>query len=328
LNSAKRPAVAAGLGVLSAGLIAATAFAQHERSAGNPFTGAKFYVDRDSDAFRAVRDLDDRGRHDDARLIEKIAGHSSATWFGGWSRGHGSVYADVKARVAEITANGSLPVLVAYNIPHRDCGQYSAGGAKSAAAYVSWVRSLKRGIARHRAVVILEPDALAGFDCLSPARRRQRIALLRTAIRTLASASISVYVDAGNESWHSPRTIAKRLRQAGIGRARGFALNVSNYYFSRDEQAYGHRVSALVGGKPFVVDTSRNGRGPAPGQAWCNPPGRGLGQPATADTGDSVVDAYLWVKLPGESDGTCRGGPRAGEWWLEYALGLARRASF
>lgn len=314
--------------LLIAGLIATAAFARTDRSVGNPFAKAKFFVDPDSNAYRAVRDLDNRGRHDDARLVEKIASHSTATWFGGWSLGHGSFYADVKARVGEIAADGSLPVLVAYNIPHRDCGQYSAGGAKSPAAYVSWVRSLKRGIGRHRAVVILEPDALAGLDCLSPARRRQRFALLRTAVRTLASApAISVYIDAGNESWHSPRTIAKRLREVGIGRARGFALNISNFYFTRDERAYGHRVSALVRGKPFVIDTSRNGRGPAPG-VWCNPPGRGLGQPATADTGDSLVDAYLWVKLPGESDGTCRGGPSAGKWWLQYALGLATRAEF
>jgi endoglucanase len=315
--------------LLVAGLIATNALAHHDRGAANPFSGAKFFVDRGSNAYRAVRDLDEQGRHEDARLVEKIAGHSSATWLGGWTGGHSTFYAFVKARVAEIAADGSLPVLVAYNIPHRDCGQYSAGGARSAAAYVSWLRSLKRGIGKHRAAVILEPDALAGLDCLSPTRRRQRIALLRTAVRLLTSTpSVSVYIDAGNESWLSPRKIAGRLREVGIGRARGFALNVSNFYLTRDERTYGHRVSALVGNKPFVIDTSRNGRGPAPRQIWCNPPGRGLGQPATADTGDSLVDAYLWVKLPGESDGTCRGGPRAGKWWLQYALGLARRAAF
>ncbi len=161
------------------------------------------------------------------------------------------------------------------------------------------MRSLKRGIGKRRAVVILEPDALAGLGCLSQARRTQRLSLLRAAVRTLTSGtSISVYIDAGNESWQSPRKIAQRLREVGIGRARGFALNVSNFYFTGDERAYGHRVSALVGGKPFVIDTSRNGRGPTPRHAWCNPPGRGLGQPATSNTGDGLVDAYLWVKLP------------------------------
>ncbi|MCW2873942.1 glycoside hydrolase family 6 protein, partial [Actinacidiphila oryziradicis] len=38
------------------------------------------------------------------------------------------------------------------------------------------------------------------------------------------------------------------------------------------------------------------------------------------------VDAYLWVKRPGESDGSCRGAPPAGQWWSDYALRLARAA--
>ncbi|CAM5532402.1 glycoside hydrolase family 6 protein [Streptomyces hirsutus] len=35
------------------------------------------------------------------------------------------------------------------------------------------------------------------------------------------------------------------------------------------------------------------------------------------------MDAYLWVKRPGESDGECKGGPKAGEWWEDYAVKLA-----
>jgi endoglucanase len=37
------------------------------------------------------------------------------------------------------------------------------------------------------------------------------------------------------------------------------------------------------------------------------------------------VDAYLWVKQPGDSDGQCRtGAPAAGAWWADYALALAK----
>jgi endoglucanase len=43
-------------------------------------------------------------------------------------------------------------------------------------------------------------------------------------------------------------------------------------------------------------------------------------------TGNPLVDALLWVKIPGESDGKCHHGPRAGRWWPSYALGLAERA--
>jgi endoglucanase len=32
----------------------------------------------------------------------------------------------------------------------------------------------------------------------------------------------------------------------------------------------------------------------------------------------------LWIKRPGESDGTCNGGPPAGTFWDAYAIGLVR----
>jgi endoglucanase len=139
--------------------------------------------------------------------------------------------------------------------------------------------------------------------------------------------AVAVYLDAGNSAWQPVATIARRLRAAGVAGARGFSLNVANFNTSAAEAAYGERVSRLVGGKPFLIDTSRNGLGPVRGKAWCNPPGRALGQAPTAATGNPLVDGFLWVKAPGESDGRCNGGPAAGRWWPEYALGLARRAA-
>lgn len=61
---------------------------------------------------------------------------------------------------------------------------------------------------------------------------------------------------------------------------------------------------------------------------WCNPQGRAIGNLPTTQTGHSLADAFVWVKVPGESDGTCNGGPAAGQWWGEYALGLAKRSPF
>ncbi len=44
------------------------------------------------------------------------------------------------ARVTEAaTAADREALLVLYNVPHRDCGQYSEGGAESAAAYRGWL---------------------------------------------------------------------------------------------------------------------------------------------------------------------------------------------
>lgn len=292
-------------------------------AATDPFAGARMYVDPNSEAATQVRAWQAK-RPADARLLQKIASQPHADWYD-YSAG---VHHDVTQRVRQIARAGALPVLVAYFIPHRDCGSYSRGGARSPAGYRAWVRAVAAALNGHRSVVILEPDALAQLGCLSPAQRHERKALLRYATTVLAAHRASVYIDAGNAGWQPPATMAARLRAAGIGAARGFALNVSNFDTVANEAAYGHRISAAVGGKPFVIDTSRDGRGPAPRAAWCNPPGRGLGHPPTAQTGDPLIDALLWIKAPGESDGSCRGAPPAGTWWASYAVGLAARASF
>ena len=126
--------------------------------------------------------------------------------------------------------------------------------------------------------------------------------------------------------------LAKRLKAAGVAKARGFATNVSNFQSTKNERAYAAKVSKALGklgvkpkNRHYVIDTARNGRATA-GAQWCNPPGQGLGvKPRWV--GGSRLDAYLWVKRPGESDGTCNGGPAAGTWWTEYALGLVDRRS-
>src|SRR5207253_4460295 len=90
-------------------------------------------------------------------------------------------------------------------------------------------------------------------------------------------------------------------------------------------ETYGAAISAGVGGKHFVFDTSRNGLGP--GDTWCNPAGRALGTAPTVNTGKTLVDAVLWIKRPGESDGACNGWSGGGAFLSEYALGLAQRSA-
>ena len=96
---------------------------------------------------------------------------------------------------------------------------------------------------------------------------------------------------------------------------------------------YAQNMGNAVATTHFVVDTSRNGNGPNNMQTyasapynqpasvistlasgnWCNPPGAGLGIRPTTATGVPLLDADLWVKVPGESDGQCdaAGGVRA-----------------
>lgn len=287
----------------------------------NPLAGKKLYVDPNSTARRQAETLR-RSRPQDASLLMAIADRPVAKWLGGWANDIGK---EVESAVTRITGAGALPVFVAYNIPSRDCGSYSAGGANGGDAYRKWIKSFADGLRGRQSIVILEPDALAGMDCLNPAGQKARTELIREAVRTLKAQRASVYIDAGHSSWKSPEVMAARLRDAGIDLADGFSLNVSNYIATQSNIAYGERLSKLLGGKHFLIDTSRNGAGNA--NDWCNPRGQALGVAPTTNTGHPLVDAFLWIKQPGESDGTCGGGPKAGNWWNDIAIELSRAAS-
>jgi endoglucanase len=315
LTTSIMPALAVAL------LAAPTAHA----GAGDPFAGKTLFVDPDSNAAAQAEEWRS-SRPEDAEAMDVIAARPQADWFGDWTP---DPQTSVDERVTRIAQAGALPVLVAYDIPYRDCFGHSGGGAPSASAYLEWVRGFARGIGSRRAAVILEPDAVAAADCLWPEARRERFELLRRAVQILENRSrASTYIDAGHSGWQSAEVTARRLRTAGIENARGFSLNVSNFRYTETELSYGVRVGRLLGGKHFVIDTSRNGLGPAPDAEWCNPPGRALGPFPSDATGRRLADAFLWIKRPGESDGPCNGGPEAGVWWPEYALALVRNAGW
>ncbi|MEU8525058.1 MULTISPECIES: glycoside hydrolase family 6 protein [Streptomyces] len=293
-----------------------------------PKKTAPFWVNPDGSAARQVAAYVKAGRQPEAALIRKIAGQPVGEWIG-------TERPEQEARgfteAAERADRDAL--LVLYNIPHRDCGQHSAGGAADGAAYRAWVEAAARGIGERRATVVLEPDAVMHMvdGCTEQPYHEERYALLEAAVQRLKQQPhTTVYLDAGNAGWGRPEQLDEPLRRAGIADADGFAVNVSNFQTTEASTAYGKQLSARTGGKPFVVDTSRNGNGPYtagdPAQNWCNPPGRALGESPTTRTADKLVRAYLWVKRPGESDGDCRGGPKAGDWFEPYALELARNA--
>ena len=291
----------------------------------NLLSGAQLWVDPYSNA-RKTADAWRVTRPADALQMDKIAAQPGARWIGNWNT---NVQADVDAATTTITSAGAMPVFVAYNIPQRDCGGLSGGNSTTADAYRTWITGVANGIGARRATVILEPDALAAMDCLSSTDQQMRLDLLSYAVQTLhAKGGIAVYLDAGHPAWKSASTMASRLTSAGIALAQGFSLNVSNFRTTSDNLAYGQQIASLTGGKHFVVDTGRNGLGPTTDNQWCNPDGRALGERPSTQTGVANLDAYLWLKTPGESDGACNGAPAAGSWMAEYALGLASRASY
>jgi endoglucanase len=293
---------------------------------GSPFSGVRLFADPRSPAVQAQASLEGSDPVA-ASLLSKITSYPSGIWLGGWiptSR----IVATIQSVMQEAAARNSMPLLVLYAFPDQGCERDVAGGAHGAIDYERWIGQVVTGIGTGKSAVILEPDALAGLaqpGCLSPAERRNRLNLLRLAIDQLVRLpNTVVYLDAGHSRWLPAGVMAPLLLAAGVDRIRGFSLNVSNFNSTGAEESYGDRLSALLHGKHYVIDTSRNGVATA--NTWCNPPGQALGTPPTTQTGNPLADALLWIKQPWASDGTCNGGPPAGTFWLPYTLGLAANA--
>jgi endoglucanase len=292
--------------------------AARRRPGTGAFAGKTLYVESSSNASRqaaAWRTSDPVG----AAYMDVIAAQQSAIWLGDWtSNPSGTVDAALDR------AGSALQVLVVYNIPHRDCGAWSSGGAADGTAYASFISSVASGLQGRQAIIVLEPDGLPLTTCLSASQLTEREALMSSAVDKLTAAGGKVYLDAGDSNWISAATMAPRLKAAGIGHAAGFSLNVSHTETTTDSVAYANELRALVGTTAhFVVDTGRNGLGPSADNAWCNPLGLALGHNPTVNTSIAGLDGLLWIKPPGESDGSCNGGPVAGAWWADYARDLA-----
>ncbi|WP_210592066.1 glycoside hydrolase family 6 protein [Streptomyces sp. GESEQ-35] len=262
-----------------------------------------------------------------AVIESRIADHPAAVWFADFTPA--TITARVRAVTSGGTAQGRVPVVVSYAIPDRDCGGASQGGAPDLGAYDAWIDAFAAGLGSADVIVILEPDSIAQADCLSAGARADRFASLARAGRVLKTANpkARVYFDAGHSGWNSAAKQAALLKQAGAasaGSSDGIFSNVSNFHRTDAETAYDRQVLDALDGPASlgaVIDTSRNGNGAPAGGQWCDPSGRKLGRTPTLNTGEAGIDGYLWVKLPGESDG-CKGAP--GTFTPSYAYDLAR----
>jgi len=375
---------------------------------------------RNHGAVQQIAGLVSSGDKESAAKVEEMISTPQAFWVE--DTDPAATMREVRATVKHAAAKKQVPVLVAYNIPFRDCAQFSAGGATSVAEYEAWIDGLAAGIGDLPAIVILEPDGVGiipwytnldgNLEWCQPAEADpataadERFEMLNYAVDALkAQPNVSVYLDGTHSAWLNVGDISDRLFKAGVDRADGFYLNASNYQYTANQEQYGTWISKCLaqggyagcanqywnggpagtmiadllgpwqgvalssygewsdttdvaelntsginarysaeGETHFVIDTSRNGVGPwAPPaypdpQDWCNPPDRGLGMTPTLETGNELIDAYLWIKTPGESDGECTRGlgpagetidpewglidPAAGDWFPEQVLDL------
>lgn len=266
------------------------------------------------------------------RMYYNIASTATATWLNGASTD--AAYA--KSIEDSAVKVGTVPQFVLYAIPGRDCGGYSSGGAGSPAAYRSWVSSFAAAIGSRPAIVIVEPDAISFCNNNSKVRT-EWTSLLTYAAKTLhdRAPNTTAYLHAGSGQLSYAYTVSA-LRDSGIQYLRGFAMNVSSIKATSTQIAFGDTLvtklkAAGVPNQHYVIDTSRNGVGsrPNPGALYgsCNNMKAALGSRPTTQTASNYADAYLWIKPPGSSDGTCHSGdPRAGGWFPAMAQSLANNA--
>ncbi|MGW0506269.1 glycoside hydrolase family 6 protein [Micromonospora sp. NPDC003241] len=263
-----------------------------------------FYVDPDTSAARWVAANPNDSKA--AVIRDRIASVPQPRWY--TTTNTSTVRAEVSSFVTAAANAGKIPILVVYNIPNRDCSNHSAGGAPNHTAYRQWVDQVAAGLGGRPATIILEPDVLPIMtSCMNASQQAEVRASMAYAGKALkaGSSAAKVYYDIGHGGWLAPSEAAARLNAADIANsADGISVNVSNYRRTADEVSYAKQIIAATGNSRLkaVIDTSRNGNGPA-GSEWCDPPGRAIGTPSTTATGDSAIDAFLWVKLPGEADG-------------------------
>jgi endoglucanase len=297
----------------------------------NPLLGTSWYVNKGlHPAWRQYRRYLRQGKRHRARLMWKIAREPKFHWFGRFSRMEW-----LRDHIAAAEREGTVPLLTVLRHQGRGCGRrYAGGGPAEDERTREWYRAFAATVGVHRVVIAFEPDSLGTIDCLGRRWRQARLDLLRYGVDVLSQLpNATIYLEAGASDWEPARRTAKQLRYIGIHKVRGFMLNVTHYDWTLANVRHGLDISARTGGKPFIVNTATNGRGPVHFRnsrrrvinVWCHPLMRGLGIPPTTATHHPKVDAYMWINRPGYSGGACNGGPLpVGSWWPERALMLAK----
>jgi endoglucanase len=331
----------------------------------NPLTGANFFIDGPAhgaaaSAIAALIGINPKGLSDniswaqfyaqhasainnnpEAKLLTKIANEPEANRFSLYSAGGGpgAIYGQVHKIVCDNMAAdpGSIPIFTTFFL-------YQAGYCETKQKILAHrhiferqINEMARGIANRPAVMLLELDAVGASKCMQlNGALRYWEADMRYEINKLAALPHTViYMEGGYADGNSPAYTARVLNAVGVRKIRGFWTNDTHEDWTINEVHWGERVSRLTHGAHFIVNTANNGRGPLVpphrvhhgNEVLCNAPNRGLGPRPQVSPGSADVDAFLWTAPPGNSSGTCGGGPAAGTFWVTKAESLASLAN-
>ncbi|GLY75347.1 glycoside hydrolase family 6 protein [Actinoallomurus iriomotensis] len=263
-------------------------------------------------------------------IRDKVASQPQAHWLSSFNPG--TVTSEVSGVVSAANAANQIPVFSVYEIPNRDCGGASAGGAPDLGQYQQWISAFAQGLGGRTVIVALETDALALQTCLSGSEVTARDQAISQAVQTVkrADANAKVYLDGGHSAWNSAAEQGSRLKAAGVQYADGFFTDVSNFQPLANEAAYGRSIisylqSQGISGKHQIIDTSRDGGAVGAAGDWCGDDNTDhrIGAYPTLGTGDQNIDGYLWIKPPGEADGCVYA---AGSFVPDLAYNLASSA--
>ncbi|MGY1858217.1 glycoside hydrolase family 6 protein [Modestobacter sp. SYSU DS0290] len=259
-----------------------------------PADTAFYTPEPDRGAQRQISEARRAGHFAEAGLIEAEVNTPQAVWLTGGTPAE--VRSEAQRAVLMAKAKKTVPTLVVYNVPGRDCSQYSAGGAANDAAYRAWADGVAAGIGKGGAVtVVIEPDGLALMPSDCPAGtypagseptdegRLADITYVGQAIER-ANPQALVYLDAGHSSWHDVASISERLVRAQVQQFQGFALNTSNYQYTPNLEHYGTWISSCV---TYVTVVQVGDYANCGDQYWS-------GGPANAFTGVALDPTKEW----------------------------------
>ncbi|KAF0716256.1 Aste57867_2944 [Aphanomyces stellatus] len=271
--------------------------------------------------------------------LDTISNLPTGVW---WTDNNPTYRSDVQTLLSSCNSS-SIPIIVVYGLPHKDCGAgYSDKGFnKDTESYLAFIQDLVTLVGNRPVLYVMEPDAIGIAATDSCGKTNQYVENMQQAVPLLtANVNARLYFDVGfwiiNNDW-SAKSVADVIASVGSksrkGAVKGIVLNTSNIRKTSEmiDKCKTFLTAAKQDAYRCVIDTSRNYRTPNTTSEWCNNKYAAIGVPPTSNTGmPDVLDYFLWVKVPGESDGECNAtsqskdamaGPRAG-YFFEKAFSM------
>jgi endoglucanase len=185
-------------------------------------------------------------------LSKEIFKHPLSLWYG--NRSAKPIKGlDKSLRRLFKRSGDKMPILVVYNMPNRDIGQYSKGGAQTHAEYLEFIQDFSNGIGNNKPIVVFEPDAIPHLTHLDKSEADSRIQLIKEALEILTQTGAFVYIDVGHSNWLSPEEVNLYLNKVSNTKVRGFSVNVSNYRTTLESAKWANKICELRPHDYYVI---------------------------------------------------------------------------